>query len=375
MIPRGFVLTSPDSLKPVFAFYAKMFLLKSIKKPVDKVARIRLYLGTAEIFGSIVAVGEPVLPGHEGYVKVMTKEPAVSVRGDRFILREVNSSMTLGGGEVLDHVTDMNEADEAYLQSMDCVDVSTAVSQFISFHKMTTNHQLVSLFGLSASMIETEIKLLEKQKQVILLSNQKKTVIDSAYFTCIQNELLQHLKVFHEKNPAEKGIKISELKAALTEVSDQDVFDFLIIQMKNRGFLNDEKKSVSLSSHRIQISDRDSDHIKAIEHRLFRDLFSPPSMDAITLELRLTSSETSRLLKIMIQTGKAIKSSENIYFHAEAVQEARQFVIDFIGKNGHIKITDFKDRFQTSRKFALSLLEYFDAIQVTSRNGDSRVLL
>ena len=77
----------------------------------------------------------------------------------------------------------------------------------------------------------------------------------------------------------------------------------------------------------------------------------------------------------MTLTGKAIKSSENIYFHAEAVQEARQFVIDFIRKNGHIKITDFKDRFQTSRKFALSLLEYFDAIQVTSRNGDSRVLL
>lgn len=375
MIPRGFVLTSPDSLKPVLAFYAKMFLLKSIKKPVDKAARIRLYLGTAEIFGSIAAVGEPILPGHEGYVKVITKEPAVSVRGDRFILREVNSSMTLGGGKVLDHVTDMNEADEAHLQSMDCEDVSTAVSQFISFHKMTTTHQLVSLFGLSASMIETEIKLLEKQKQVILLNNQKKSVIDSAYFTCIQNELLQHLKVFHEKNPTEKGIKNSELRTALIEVSDQDVFDFLIIQMKNRGFLNGEKESVSLSSHRIQISDRDSDHIKAIEHRLFRDLFSPPSLDAITRDLRLTSSETSRLLKIMIQTGKAVKSSENIYFHAEAVQEARQFVIDFIRKNGHIKITDFKNRFQTSRKFALSLLEYFDAIQVTSRNGDSRVLL
>jgi selenocysteine-specific elongation factor len=374
MIQRGFVLSMPECLKPVSSFYAKVYLLKSLKKPIDKSMKIRLHMGTAESFGAIKSISEPLIPGGEGYVKVVTKEPVLCVRGDRFILRETNSSMTLGGGMVLDHCQAMNDADKSYLRSVENDDLSEAMSQFISFHKVTTVGHMVSVFGLSPFMIETEINELAKQKQIRVFGDQGKSVVSQKHFLFLQVELLHRLKTFHENNPTEKGIKKSELKSVLCE-TDQSIFDFLIEEMKSKNQLNDEKEKVYLSDHRIQLNDKDTDRIKEIELRLYRDLFAPPSVEIITSGLGMTTSEVSRLLKIMLQTGKAVKSSENIYFHAEAVQLARQFVVDFIKKNGHIKITDFKNRFQTSRKFALSLLEYFDSIQVTSRNGDSRVLL
>ena len=375
MIKRGFVLSTPECLRPVTVFYAKTYMLNSLKKPIDKTIRIRLHLGTAELFGSIKAVGEPILPCGEGYVKIVTKEPAICVRGDRFIIREVNSSVTLGGGVVLDHNTSLDEADQEYLRSIENEEMSAAISRFISFHRITTTDHMVSVFGISFSMLETELRSLEKQERISVLGDQKKIVIDYPYFVFLQNELLSYCQIFHEKNPVEKGVKKSELKVQLSRETDQAVFGFLIDELKKRGLLNDEMETVYLSTHRIRFSDQDNDQIKEIEHRLARDLFSPPSMEIIAHEMKLAPTDIRKFLKMMSQTGLAVKCGENLYFHADAVHQARQFVIDFIKKNGHIKITDFKNRFQTSRKFALSLLEYFDSIQVTSRNGDSRVLL
>jgi len=53
---------------------------------------------------------------------------------------------------------------------------------------------------------------------------------------------------------------------------------------------------------------------------------------------------------------------------------AKEIVIKFINENGNISVAKMRDMLNTSRKYAVILLEHFDNIKLTKRLGDIRVL-
>jgi selenocysteine-specific elongation factor len=48
--------------------------------------------------------------------------------------------------------------------------------------------------------------------------------------------------------------------------------------------------------------------------------------------------------------------------------------VTHVGEKGQVTVADLRDRFDTSRKYALGFLEHLDRIHVTRRVGDARVL-
>jgi selenocysteine-specific elongation factor len=52
----------------------------------------------------------------------------------------------------------------------------------------------------------------------------------------------------------------------------------------------------------------------------------------------------------------------------------RDRVIDQLKSAGTITVSEVRDRFDTSRKYALALMEYLDQQHLTRRVGDARVL-
>ena len=49
-------------------------------------------------------------------------------------------------------------------------------------------------------------------------------------------------------------------------------------------------------------------------------------------------------------------------------------LVDYLKQHTEISVPQFKDLTQTSRKFAIPLMEYFDASRVTVRVGENRRL-
>ena len=52
----------------------------------------------------------------------------------------------------------------------------------------------------------------------------------------------------------------------------------------------------------------------------------------------------------------------------------KDFEIAFLKEKGRISTQDFKSLTNASRKYTIPLAEYFDAIKVTVRVGDDRIL-
>ncbi len=50
-------------------------------------------------------------------------------------------------------------------------------------------------------------------------------------------------------------------------------------------------------------------------------------------------------------------------------------ILELARASGHVTVAEVRDATQTSRKYALALLEHLDDLKVTRRIGDERVLL
>ena len=63
-----------------------------------------------------------------------------------------------------------------------------------------------------------------------------------------------------------------------------------------------------------------------------------------------------------------------MYFHQDAIARARQSLIEYIQKEGRLESVKFKYIVDTTRKFALPWLDYFDRSGLLRRVGNTRYL-
>ena len=61
-----------------------------------------------------------------------------------------------------------------------------------------------------------------------------------------------------------------------------------------------------------------------------------------------------------------------MWFHREAIDRAHEILIAHFQKEGRLASVQFKYLLNTTRKFALPLLDYLDRLGVTRRVGNTR---
>ena len=77
---------------------------------------------------------------------------------------------------------------------------------------------------------------------------------------------------------------------------------------------------------------------------------------------------------MLADQGKVVKVTDSIVFSASAYQDMTGKITAHLQSEGSITVAQTRTMFNTSRKYALPLLEYLDQQQVTRRVGDERVL-
>lgn len=79
------------------------------------------------------------------------------------------------------------------------------------------------------------------------------------------------------------------------------------------------------------------------------------------------------LLGYMQASGWVMEVAEGIVFHAQAWHEIVMWVLTTIDTHGSVSVAQLRDRFDTTRKYALAVMEYLDNKRITRRRDDVRV--
>ena len=61
-------------------------------------------------------------------------------------------------------------------------------------------------------------------------------------------------------------------------------------------------------------------------------------------------------------------------FHKKHIDKAQEILVDYLKKHGEMRLGEFREMINSTRKFATPILVYFDQIGVTEREGEIRRL-
>ncbi len=96
--------------------------------------------------------------------------------------------------------------------------------------------------------------------------------------------------------------------------------------------------------------------------------FAPPSLP------QAEEAVGAELLGYLLDSGALVKVTDEVLFEREAREEMERRVVALAQERGQVTVAEVRDLFDTSRKYALGLLEDLDRRRVTRRLGDARVL-
>ena len=96
--------------------------------------------------------------------------------------------------------------------------------------------------------------------------------------------------------------------------------------------------------------------------------YNPPSVK----EAVAVSGE--EIYAALLDLDLLVQVSQEVVFRSEILRVMKDAVVEMILASGTVSVAGFRDRFNTSRKYALAFLEHLDSIGLTVREGEGRRL-
>ena len=378
-IDRGHVLASVDSMMETMMIDVKLSLLKDSSRKIKNRDRVRLYIGASEILARVAILnGEEILPGESAYVQLRLEETTVLKKDDIMVIRFYSPMETIGGAIVIESNPKKHKRynekiiDELALKEKGNTNeiieklVENTSSQFLNLY------DLVKISGYQEKEVSDCVQILKKNKIIIVLDDT--FIIHINYYEKMKNDTLKILDKFHSTYPLRQGMLKEELKTKLSSKSKSKAMESLLKDFNDKKLIKIDGKYVSEFKFEILLDEEDNKIKQMIEEAYYDSAFATPSIEDVLATLPYNKEKIEQVVETMID-NELINMSNDIYLHVKRYNEARDMLIAFVNEKGSITLAEYRDLLNTSRKYTVALLEYFDKIKITKRDGDKRILL
>jgi selenocysteine-specific elongation factor len=378
-IERGNVVTDGEYFQPRQWYLCKLQVLAHIKTPLKYGTKIKFHTGTSEIVATVYLLkGKSLSAGEECLIQVRLNEPLVAGPRDRFILRTLSPVKTIGGGMIIEAIADkLKRSNPQAVQ--DAEDRARAVPSEKDFVEYCI--KAAEAFAATESELSIRTKMRpEPLKKILTELIEQKNIFNLSsklYIHCetsedVQQQLVNIVGDFHRNSPESPGLSI-------VQFSDEsklrkNIFDSLLKLMLLEGKIVERKHRFALPEHREAFSEEEENLLQSVESLYRNRPFNPPKFEEVAEQTRAAGEKVKKILQILMEQERLVRVENDLLFHSEAVEKARELLISFIKKEGQLESVKFKYLIDTTRKFAIPLLDYFDRIGLTRRAGYTRYL-
>jgi selenocysteine-specific elongation factor len=167
---------------------------------------------------------------------------------------------------------------------------------------------------------------------------------------------------------------LEEARTTLRDRVPAKIFRLLVDEMAAERALVREGSALRLPGHRVAVPEKDRALVEQIRTLLQQTPLSPPDVKQLAMQLGVDRVRLVGLLRALEKQRELVAVSADLYFPADGVKRVREDLIQWLSIKSGITAAEFRDHYQTSRKYVIPLLEYFDREGVTVRIGDVRRL-
>jgi selenocysteine-specific elongation factor len=377
-VERGDVLGAAGTLVSTLLADGTLELLEDAPRPLKSRDRVRFHCGTSEIMARVLLLGRTELePGGSGFARFRLEAPLVALPGDRFVVRSYSPIVTIGGGTLLDIAPLRLRRRAPALVARLTLLQEGAPEAVLEEHVRQTGTDGVRFGALTGRVPFGPARVRDLLES--LRADGRVVVLDRDWFVHrdglarIRDLAVTALEEFHRVNPLRGGMSREELRGR-AGAPDERVFAHLLTSLNDEGIVRAERDKVRLASHEVRLSPDQRRLVDHLEENFLSAGAAPPSPEEALTRAGLSGNEEHALFQLLVEERKLVRVKESLFFHAGALDKIQDKLVALLRERKEIGPGDIKDLLGISRKYAIPLLEYFDARRVTARVGERRVL-
>ena len=356
-LARGDVIGAPGAWRPTTVFDGLLRPVRDLPHPITSRGAFRVHAGAAQTDARLRIFGRTRLEaGQEAFVRITTTHPLVLDVFDRFVLRESGRQETLGGGSVLDPAPPRR--------------AGPSPQDRLARRAAATREDLPAILADERGAVRAS-DALALTGSTAGVPKAGEWLLRNGLLESVGTALTAHVEAFHQAHPLEEGEPLASARRALaaalrpfTGPPEARLVEAVLDRLAADGRLERTSTSVANPSHRP--ADRESD---PIIQRLVEAIGSEPAQPPTVKEL-VSQGIGRDAIDAAARAGLVVRVAPDLVFIPALIERA-QAVVDEAGSAG-ITVSAFREALETSRKYALPILEWFDQRGVTRREGDLR---
>jgi len=190
----------------------------------------------------------------------------------------------------------------------------------------------------------------------------------------IRQQLVEALAAYHRASPELPGLQPTRLRLTLAERPPVPAFAAVLEAMRDDGLIAQDGPWFRLPNHRVRLSPQDEKLWHAASPLIAADRFRPPRVFDIARTLDQPVLATRITLKRLMRMGQLVEIAPDHFFLRETVAEMAAIATALEAEAGQVTAASFRDKLSNGRKVAILILEFFDKVGLTIRQGDERKL-
>jgi selenocysteine-specific elongation factor len=385
-LKRGDVVTIPGWLESTQLVDVSLDYLADAPKELRHNQVVEFFSGAAEVMAHVRLLGTRSLaPGHSGWVQLRLAERVPLVKGDRFIIRQPSPSITIGGGVVVDPLPRRRHRRfrPEVIQRLEMLAHGTPADlllETLDRRGPMPARNLIADATLPSEIAAEALHQMLQGEQVFILSptaeekfpSPKSLASSPGYVTSpagwasLLARLTGEVANFHNAYPLRQGMAREALKSRLK--LETRLFNEAVARAAAEGALVEGETIIRLPEHSARFSQSQQEAI----NRLLREFRGAPYTTPSYKDSAAAVGED--VLMALVETGQLVRISPDVLLLSDTYDKLVAWVKNYISEHGSLNVGQVRDAFNTSRKYALALLEYLDDQRITKRVGDERVL-
>ena len=377
-VKRGDVVTHPGSYQPTARLDVSFRLLPDVNGPLLHNHKVTLFIGATEAQARLRLLGrEELNPGETGWLQLELQQPVVAVRGDRYILRRPSPSETLGGGmvvdphpkgrhkrfseEILHHLALLTEGTPAEVLERAGLALELApLNEIILRSRLDEGRARAAL----DEILGKGALVLLEQGDIGLQSDL--LAMPRRVWERESSRAVQEVSEYHRNFPLRPGIPREQLKNRMKMAARP--FGAFLQHCQACGLLTETGALVRLPGWEVQFNSLQTARVNELLRQFASSPYAPPTVKECQEMLG------EELYTAVVLSGLLKPVSPEVVFRREDYDEMLAAVRRRLAVEGTLTAAQFRDQFNTSRRYALAFLEYLDTQGITIRTGDIRRL-
>jgi selenocysteine-specific elongation factor len=374
-VARGMVVAAPGVFRATTHVAAELRLLPGVRRPLPHAARVRFLTGTLEEMGTVHILDRPALkPGESAIVEIRTREPVAVLDGASFIVRSDNAADTVGGGRVVMALEQpLSRKDPARLQALArwaeaLPDAEKRIRLVIESEGASGAQEIAARCKLDAHAAAALLDAMRARGDVAVLPGG--AFVEKGAVERAAAAARAALEALHRENPLVASLpvadvreraKVSEalLDAALAKLGADVVVEGRHVRL--RSFKVDLDPELSRAADRVLASLRDG-------------RFAPPETAKLPAAAGLDAASFRKALTFLRDRGQVKDVAPDLIYSKKVLDEGLRLLRAIAKDRGNFEPVDAKAALgNISRKWLIPLLEYYDKLGATRRDGNARL--